>query len=260
MHLQYVADFLGRDPFHATEADLERWQDSLPRNQIRLKTAYIRPYFTWVHARGLRPDNPAALLVTPKARHTIPRPIDTADLDLAVRLAPARLVPWLLLAAYAGLRAKEIAHLHTGDFIVTDTEVYIRLRRTKGENERTTAIPVWVWEVFGPTLPRSGPCWRRLRGTGPVTPQQVSQACNIHLHACGLTETLHTLRHWAGTQAVDATDNLRLAQEFLGHRDPAMTSGYSQVRPHRIAAMVEQFERIDITGDDDSQELPALVA
>ena len=246
MHLEYLSDHLGHDPFSATEADLERWQDTLPRDQIRLKTAYIRPYYVWVHARGLRGDNPAALLVTPRARRTVPRPIATADLERAVRLAPRRVVPWLLLAAYAGLRAKEIAHLTVGDFVVDGQAVYVHLRRTKGEMERVTAIPTWVWEIIRADMPALGPCWRRERGIGPVTPQQVSQVSNLHLHACGISTTLHALRHWAGTQAVDATDNLRLAQEFLGHRDPAMTAGYAQVRPQRIAAMVEQFERIDI--------------
>ncbi|AXH45803.1 tyrosine integrase [Gordonia phage GEazy] len=256
MHLEYLSEFIKCDPFVATEAQLEQWQDSLPRQQIRIKTSYIRPYYTWAHARGLRPDNPAALLVTPDARRTIPRPISTDDLALAVRLATPRMRAWMLLAAYGGLRAKEIAHLMVEDFIVDGECVYIHLRRTKGEVERMTAIPFWVWEAIMFEMPAVGPCWRRLRGTGPVTPQQICQATNLHLHACGVRSTLHTLRHWAGTQAVDSTDNLRLAQEYLGHRNPEMTAGYSRVRPKRLSAMVERFERIDLTSDgDDCQVL-----
>lgn len=260
MHLQYLSEFIECDPFIATEAQLEQWQDSLPRQQIRIKTSYIRPYYMWTHARGLRPDNPAALLVTPNARITVPRPMATGDLQLSARLASPRLLAWILLAAYGGLRAKEIAHLLVEDFILEGGAVYIHLKRTKGEAERITAIPQWVWDQINPQLPGEGPCWRRLRGSGPVTPQQVSQAVNTHLHACGVRSTLHTLRHWAGTQAVDATDNLRLAQEYMGHRNPEMTAGYSRVRPHRLAAMVERFERIDLTGGDDGRDSIALVA
>ncbi|QLF84847.1 tyrosine integrase [Gordonia phage BBQValindra] len=255
MHLEYLGEFIGCDPFLASEAQLESWQDSLPRQQIRLKTSYIRPFYMWAHARGLRVDNPAVLLVTPEARQTVPRPIATGDLELAARIATPRLRAWMLLAAYGGLRAKEIAHLLVEDFIVDDAAIYIHLRRTKGEQERITAIPRWVWDEIRPHMPAFGPCWKRLRGTGPVTPQQISQAVNTHLHASGVRSTLHTLRHWAGTQAVDATDNLRLAQEYLGHRNPEMTAGYSRVRPKRLAAMVERFERIALESDEGDYQL-----
>lgn len=247
MHMQYLADHLRRDPVDATMAELEDWQDSVPLGQMRYKVAMIRPYFDWLHKRGLRPDNPAALLVTPRAKRGLPRPIAFDALERAMRTAPTpRLQAWLLLAAYAGLRAKEIAHLERDCFEpITGGGVFIRLTRTKGEHQRFSALPDWAWEQIQPALAQSGLCFRRVRGSGPVTPQQVSQLSNDWLHKSGTRSTLHTLRHWAGSEGIDVED-VRVVQQFLGHSNPGTTAIYTAVQPRRIAEMVNKFPRADL--------------
>lgn len=242
-HLQYVADFLHADPFHATEHDLETWQDSLPQNQLRYKTAVIRPYYHWVHAKGYRTDNPAALLVTPPARPGLPRPIGTDDLFRALDLAPDRIEPWLLLAGWCGLRAKEIAGLTADAFMHHDGHWFMHLTVTKGGYPRIVPIPAWMWPRLEPYIPQHGPLWRRERGTGPVTAQHVSQYCNDHLHKCGVRSTLHALRHWYATEASEESTDLRAVQELLGHRDAATTAIYTQVRPHRLAHIADRLPR-----------------
>jgi integrase len=245
MHMQYLADHFDRDPVDVTQFELEDWQDSLPPQQLRYKTAVIRPYFDYLHKRGLRPDNPAALLVTPRAKRGLPRPIEFDVMERAIRTAPPRLQAWLVLAAYGGLRAKEIAHLEMACFEDNPRGgVFIRLVRTKGERERFSALPAWAWELILPILKPSGPCFRRERGRGPVTPQQVSQLCNDWLHKTGTRSTLHTLRHWAGSSGIDVED-VRVVQEFLGHASPATTAVYTAVQPQRIAAMVNTFRPIN---------------
>lgn len=253
MHLQYFADFLGRDPVDATELELEAWQDSLPVGQIRYKTAMIRPYFDWLHKRGRRADNPAALLVSPRARRGIPRPIAFDALGLAIRNAPTpRIQAWLILAAYAGLRAIEIAHLEAECFEPrAGGGVFIRLTRTKGERPRVTALPYWAWQLIAPSIAPQGLCFRRERGSGPVTPHVVSQLSNDWLHKCGTRSTLHTLRHFAGSAGIDIED-VRVVQEFLGHSDPATTAIYTAVSPRRIARMVDAFPMPELTADLDA--------
>lgn len=242
MHMQYLADYLGRDPVDATSIELENWQDSLPVEQLRFKTAVIRPYYDYLHKRGYRPDNPAALLVTPAAKRGLPRPIEFDALDRAIRTAPPRIQAWLILAAYAGMRAKEIAHLETTCFEPNPDGggVFIRLDRTKGEKPRYTALPEWAWNLIRPALQPEGRCFLRERGSGPVTPQQVSQQCNDWLHKTGTRSTLHSLRHWAASSGIEHED-VRVVQEFLGHASPATTAVYTAVQPQRIAAMVSQF-------------------
>lgn len=237
--LTYLRDHLHKDPFLATLDDLERWQDSLPQQQIRHKTALIRPYFGWVHAKGYRSDDPSKLLVTPPARLGIPRPIGTADLFHALDLAPDRIAPWLLLAAWCGLRAKEIAGLTAECFHYRDGHWYAHLTVTKGGRERVVPVPGWVWARISHHVPDRGPLWQRERGTGPVTAQHVSQYCNDHLHKCGVRATLHMLRHWHATEFYEASEDLRATQAQLGHADSATTSVYTQVRPEKLALVSE---------------------
>lgn len=246
MHMQYLADFLGRDPIDVTSFELEDWQDSLPLEQLRYKTSVIRPYYDYLHKRGIRADNPAALLVTPKAKRGLPRPIVFEAMERAIRTAPPRLQAWLILAAYGGLRAKEIAHLELSCFEeAPGGGVFIRLTRTKGEYQRISALPQWAWDYIRPTLAETGPCFRRERGSGPVTPQQVSQLANDWLHKSGTGSTLHTLRHWAASSGIEVED-IRVVQEFLGHASPATTAVYTAVQPRRIAAMVNSFRQPDL--------------
>jgi site-specific recombinase XerD len=247
MHMQYLADHLGRDPVDATQFELEEWQDTLTVSELRYKTAVVRPYFSYLHKRGIRLDNPAALLVTPPKKKGLPRPILFEAMERAIRNAPnARLQAWLILAAYAGLRAKEIAYLEMECFEpMPGGGVFIRLTRTKGEHARYSALPAWAWEWIQPTLAPSGPCFRRERGMGPVTPQQVSQLANEWLHKSGTGSTLHTLRHWAGSSGIESED-IRVVQQFLGHADPATTAIYTAVQPQRIADMVNTFRRPDM--------------
>lgn len=246
MHMQYLVDFLGRDPVDATERELEAWQDSVPLDQLRNKTAMVRPYYVYIHQRGYRADNPAALLVTPRKKRNLPRPIVFEAMERAILHAPSlQMRAWLILAAYAGLRAKEVAHLER-DNIVRRPEggVFIRLTRTKGEYQRVTALPEWAWQMVEPALAAEGPCFRRERGTGPVTPQQISQLSNDWLHKSGTRSTFHSLRHWAGSSGIEHED-LRVVQEFLGHTDPSTTAIYTAVAPARIARMVDSFRRLD---------------
>lgn len=247
MHMQYLAEYLGRDPVDATQPELEAWQDSLQLAQLRYATAMIRPYYTYLQARGLRVDNPAALLVTPKAKRRLPRPIAFEVLERAIRDAPSpRIRAWLILAAYGGLRAKEVAYLEAACFQEQpDGAVFIRLTRTKGEYERVSALPAWAWALIKPDLAAEGRCFRRERGTGVVTPQAISQLANDWLRACGTTSTFHSLRHWAGSSGIERED-VRVVQEFLGHANPATTAIYTAVRPQRIARMVDAFPRVNV--------------
>ncbi len=158
MHMQYLVDFLGRDPVDATERELEAWQDSVPLDQLRNKTAMVRPYYVYIHQRGYRADNPAALLVTPRKKRNLPRPIAFDAMERAILHAPSlRMRAWLILAAYAGMRAKEVAHLER-DNIERRPEggVFIRLTRTKGEYQRVTALPEWAWQMVEPALAPEG--------------------------------------------------------------------------------------------------------
>ena len=56
--------------------------------------------------------------------------------------------------------------------------------------------------------------------------------------ACGLPNVHpHMLRHSAGYCLVNQGQDMRLIQDFLGHKTPTMTQHYTAISPHRLAAL-----------------------
>ena len=167
----------------------------------------------------------------PRSGRTIPRPIGDDDLFAALETAPPRVRPWLVLAAWAGLRAKEIALLRRE--CVLDTlarpALLIATDATKGRNERIVPLsPFVVGELRAAGLPASGWVFRRQDGHyGPNTPAKLSHLANRHLHGCGINATLHQLRHRFGTEAYRSGHDLRAVQELMGHASPETTAGYA---------------------------------
>jgi site-specific recombinase XerD len=246
MVLTWLAEFLGHDPATATATELDLWQAQLPTiNAVRWQTAMIRPYYTYLQARGIRPDNPAALLPRPKARRRLPRPIPEDRLFAAVAEAPPRVLPYLLLAGWSGLRAAEIARLHVEDFgrDPNGGGVWVRIRG-KGDAERDVAVPHWVWQRIAPELPDSGPCWSRAHGEGKVTGKQVSDNCTYYLGTVrGLPDRLHSLRHRVATAVLQESHDVRLVQDLLGHANLSTLQVYTKVQPRAILRAVEALPR-----------------
>ncbi len=257
-----LAVFLGRDPAAATRGDLHAWQIHLlatSRYQVAHQTALISPYYTWLHDLGIRPDNPSRLLLRPKQRRGLPRPIGEEALTDALLHAKPRIVPWLLLAGWSGLRAKEIAGLRVDDFTVDPAggQVWARVLG-KGSLVRDVPVPAFAWPTIAAALADRGPAWRRERGFGPVTPHHVSDSCNKLLHRRGHPDTLHSLRHRAATAAYRATNDLRLVQDFLGHQHSASTAIYTFVAPDRVAAAVAELPHPTLPTPPDGRHLHSI--
>ncbi|GAA2552151.1 tyrosine-type recombinase/integrase [Pseudonocardia hydrocarbonoxydans] len=245
MALHFLALWLHGDPFDATSQQLDAWQSTLkPLIKMRHQTSLIRPYYRFVQDRGYRLDNPAALLPLPPAPRRLPRPISEERLMAAVAAARPRVLRWLLLAGWSGLRAAEIAGLTVESFAADGTgQVWARVMG-KGSKEREVPVPAWCWELIEPALPASGPCWAREKGTGPVTAQHVSQLCNDYLRSQGMSDTFHALRHRAATETLHATGgDLRAVQDLLGHSNLGTLHVYTRVRPGTLAGAVAALGR-----------------
>ena len=246
-----LAEHLGTDPLHASYEALYAWQVQLlgtSATLVRWSTALVRPYYRWCQAIGHRRDDPAALLPIPRRRRGLPRPIGEESLRRAVDQAPPRLLPWLLLAGWSGLRAAEIAGLDVEDFFVDEQlQVWARVLG-KGDVVRHAPIPEWAWPAIAAALPASGRAWRRERGLGPVTAQHVSQYCCEYLHRVGIPDTLHALRHRVATLTYEQTGDLRLVQDLLGHADIATTAVYTRVASRRLAAAINDLPAARLPG------------
>ncbi len=218
----------------AGPADLAGWRASLTvgDDAVVAYVSHIRSFYDWCVAEGLRAENPAAGLPVPRLGRRIPRPIAEDDLMDALAAAPRRIRLMIVLAAWCGLRAKEIAYLKRENVMDTAMPPVLIVAQdaTKGRRERVIPLSAFVLEEIRlARLPVSGFVFRRMDGrVGPNEPWRVSQLCNKHLHRHGITDTLHSLRHRYGTQVYRASGHdLRLTQDLLGHASPSTTAGYA---------------------------------
>jgi integrase/recombinase XerC len=224
---------LGIDLFTATPDMLADWRAGLVLGDqgIKCEVSHIRQFYAWALANGLVQVNPADRLPVPKLGRRIPRPIGDDRLMYALATAPPRVRPWLVLAGWAGLRAKEIAYLRRSSVLenAAPPVLLIATDATKGRSERIVPMSPFVRDELMPLLPgASGYLFRRLDGArGPNMPGLVSKLANEHLHGCGYPETLHQLRHRFGTGTYRQSRDLRVVQELLGHSSPATTAGYA---------------------------------
>lgn len=216
----------------ALPADLDRWQHDLAHLTARYRADYsgqVRRYYAWCMKTGLCRTDPTEVLVPIKTPRGLPRPISEPDLQMGLTLVTGRVRPWLVLAAYEGLRAGEIAALTREDMQDRAVEPLLRVLG-KGRKERLVPLSQYVIDqLHAQPLPSRGPLFPRRDGRpGHVTGQLVSSVANRALHSVGIADTLHSLRHRFGTQCYAVSHDIRVTQELMGHSSPATTAPYVQ--------------------------------
>ncbi len=197
----------------------------------RARYAYISHFGTFYKAmiedERTRMD-PTALIRRPRQRAALPRPISDDDLAMAIQEAPPVIAAALCLAAYQGLRAKEIAQLQRDDILDTNAPPILHVVEGKGGRDRVLPLhPEIMPALRRADLPKSGRVLQRPRGGG-FPSSGLSKLVNDYLHELGVDATLHQLRHWFGTKTYQATRDLRLVQALLGHSSPTSTAIYAQ--------------------------------
>lgn len=263
--LHRMAAAMGVPLLEATAADLAAWRAGLrvTGNTVIGYTAHARDFYGWAVRQGLRPDNPAADLPVPSYIRGLPRPIGETELMAALASAPPRVRPWLILAAWAGLRGIEQARLRRDRVLDTNSPPVLLVAKdaTKGHAERIIPISGFVLaelRTYQRTrdrigMPRAGYLFPRWDGGGGHTaPQIISHLSNAHLHACGIDATLHCLRHRFLSCIYQETLDLRLTQDLAGHASPRTTAGYAAFNQRGAAEAVNAIpapSQLRIVGD-----------
>ncbi len=194
--------------------------------------SHLRGFYRWAVLEGFTDADPTMRLVRPRLRRRLPRPIPDGDLAMAFDLAPERVRVMLHLAAYAGLRACEIAGLRGEDVLLDQRPPLLLVAEGKGGGMSSVPLAPVLVDLLA-AMPRRGWLFGRRDGRpGPLPAHRVSQVANLYLHSIGIDHTLHTCRHWFGSHAYRTTGrDLRATQELLRHRSPVSTAIYTFVDP-----------------------------
>ena len=229
----------------ATAADLYEWRAHLGcAAQTTLQAvSSAKQFYAWAVAEGLRSDNPAGRLPVPRPPRMLPRPISEEDLMAALEQAPPRIRPWIALAAWCGLRAKEVAFLRAENIHVANDPpvLLVASDATKGSRERLIPLSAFVVaELAAAKLPSRGYAFRRHDGaSGPNAPWLVSHLASDFLRDCGIPATLHSMRHRFASRTYQASKDIRAVQSLMGHVSPEVTSAYAAYSDTAAAAAVE---------------------
>lgn len=241
-------------PLHeATRDHLIEWRVTLlgcsDAYQLR-EVSNIRCLLKWLHEEGHITENPARRIPVPHKPFYLPHPISEADLMAAVAAARGRIRIWLVLAAWCGLRAIEIALLRRSCIRERDPEPYLLVMADSTKGHRPRRIPLCDFAVTeiraaiaAGALAGSGPAFPRLdRQPGHLTPHRVDSLCNEFLHdECGLADTLHSLRHYFASKLHEEGVDLRDIQELMGHARADTTTVYTLVTNRQAAAAVAKL-------------------
>jgi integrase len=193
--------------------------------------SHLRGFYQWAVRRRHLPLDPMAGIPKPRKGPQVPSPCTDAELAIAVR-APAPYGRAVLLAAYAGLRAAEIAAAR-GEHVMSER---IRIFG-KGGRVRRVPLPRQLAAICGET----GPLVTH-RGE-PVSAAFLSREQRPVWRRLHLPESfhLHSARHWYATRLLETGADLRVVQELLGHSSVATTQMYTQVVDVRKIAAVQRL-------------------
>jgi len=233
------------EPGLVTERHLADWQEGwrlAPQSHCTY-VSHVQAFYRWAVEAGEVERDPSTRMIRPKLPRRLPRPIPEDRLLVALEAAGGRVRAYLFLAAFAGLRAAEIAGLRREDIREGGGQPVIVVTG-KGRKERVLPLaPVLLAELRLYGLAPAGFVFGRFGDPArAVSPATVSSMSNEYLHGLGFTETLHTLRHRFASRCYQLSLDLRLVQEMLGHSSPTTTAGYAAFAPDAASAVVARLD------------------
>jgi len=160
-----------------------------------------------------------------------------------------------------GLRLSEATHIQIGD--IDSHHMVLHVKHGKGAKDRFVPLPkatllmlrrFWLTHKnkrwLFPAPGRGGTHMSTTTEPLPITSVQIVfkaavRECGIHKKA-----SVHTLRHSYATHLLEKGVNLRLIQEYLGHKSPKTTAIYTHLTSrvqdaghHAVNELVDELEK-----------------
>ena len=219
-----------------------------PRSNARLLSA-LRAFFAHAVRRGLRNDDPTALLEPPRLPRSLPKALPESQVD-ALLAAPdvdtaegLRDRAMLELMYACGLRVSELVTLPS-------TAVNLRqgVLRVTGKGSKERLVPLgeeavhWLQRYLDQARPKLAgkralaPLFLDARGEAP-TRQQFWALVKRHAAVAGIDPgkiSPHGLRHSFATHLLNHGADLRALQMLLGHSSLSTTQVYTLVAREQL--------------------------
>jgi integrase/recombinase XerC len=223
--------------------------------------AVVRSWFKWLARMGHVPQNPAALVSTPKLPKHLPRvptieqmnrALDSKAADDDASAWPARDAVIFELLYGCGIRNAELVGL---DLKHIRWAAETLLVRGKGAKERLVPFGDAAAAAIRAYLPERSErlaaagkqtdallVSARVKGPGRLTTRSVGRIVKRMALAHGMAPETHphTLRHAFGTHMLEEGADLRAIQELLGHERLSTTQRYTQLTVRHVAEVYDR--------------------
>ena len=210
-----------------------------PRSAAKVISC-LRSFFRFTIGEGLRNDNPATLLESPRQRlrlpetmdrETVGKLLDAIDVNNTLGLRDRALFEFIYSS---GIRISEAAGLNVRDIDFTEGIAKVR---GKGNKERLVVFGpeafAWLKRYLNESRPAlvSGGTNALFVGRRGKRLSRKGIWKNFSRYAAlaGTGSRVHTLRHSFATTLLEGGADLRTVQALLGHADLATTQIYTHV-------------------------------
>jgi integrase/recombinase XerD len=233
-------------PLLSDYLETRRVKDGIDRRSTAKALAALRSFFRWTIETGLRVDNPAALLETPKKTERLPvtlcrdkvdRLLAGIDISSAVGLRDRALFE---LIYSSGLRISEASALDVQDVFFAEGIVQVR---GKGSKERLVPFgeeaKTWLKAYLRTGRPellgaKRSPALFLARRGARIGRKGIWKNYKGYAVREGAVSKVHALRHSFATELLAGGADLRSVQELLGHSDITTTQIYTHLDRARL--------------------------
>ena len=238
-----IAEHYNKLPDQITEEELREYflylknVRKLGRSASTLAMCGIKFFYTYT----LRRDWPTLTLV--RAPHENKLPVVLSQQQVRQILSSVRIFRHraCLTTIYScGLRLKEGTHIQIGD--IDSDHMLLHVKLGKGGKDRFVPMPITLLQMLRnfwkthrnkvwlfPAPGRSGT--HMATATEPLPRSSIQIVFKAAVRECGIVKkvSVHTLRHSYATHLLEKGVNLRLIQEYLGHKSPMTTAIYTHL-------------------------------
>jgi integrase/recombinase XerD len=226
-----------------------------PRTVARRISA-LRTFYRFLHAEGLRPDDPTSVLESPRQGRSLPKILSEDEVSALLGEATKRPGPEgvrlkaLVELCYAtGMRASELVGL---PLAAVQRDPRVIVVRGKGGRERMVPLNEPARAAVRAYLDvreslvrgeRGNPYLFPGRDGRPMTRQRFFQLLKELAGAAGIEPrrvSPHVLRHAFATHLLNNEADLRSVQKMLGHADISTTQIYTHVLDERLRQLVNE--------------------
>lgn len=266
-----LADFLAclrrrrRSVRHADSDDISAYLATLARRRLAASTrarklSALRQFFKFLYAEGLRGDNPAATIESPKQSRPLPKILSVDEVDgllekardatasaKGARLGKSLRLHCLLELLYAtGLRVSELVSLprsvvSSGDRVLTVTGKGGRERMVPLTKAACEAAAAYLAEIEAGESPKSHWLFPSRSREGHLTRHRFAQELKVLADQAKIDPARispHVVRHAFASHLLERGAELRAVQQLLGHADISTTQIYTHVLEERLRDLV----------------------